>query len=173
MLRWFERRFTFDLPIEAFPAVLERLRGTPARIEEKIRSVPPGILTRRMGDGWSIQEHLGHLLDLDELHVGRLDDYLDGKQVLRAADPNNQKTWAANYNARLVEDLLRDFRRERARFLERLEGWDPKLIGRTAFHPRLHQGLRVIDLAVFVADHDDHHLATMTELTRRLRTTAG
>jgi len=36
VLRWFERRFTFDLPLEAFPAILEPLRGTPVRIEEKV-----------------------------------------------------------------------------------------------------------------------------------------
>jgi hypothetical protein len=29
-LRWFDRRFAFDLPAEMFPFVVERLRGTPA-----------------------------------------------------------------------------------------------------------------------------------------------
>jgi len=28
--------------------------------------------------------------------------------------------------------------------------------------------MRVVDMALFIAEHDDHHLARMTELARRL-----
>src|SRR4051794_12598014 len=91
-LRWFDRRFAFDLPAAMFPLVVERLRGTPARIEDKVRGLSPEVLTRRDGDAWSIQEQVGHLLDLDELHTGRLDDFLAGAAVLRAADLTNRKT---------------------------------------------------------------------------------
>lgn len=165
-LRWTDRRFTFDLPEALFPVVIERLRGTPARIEDKVRALPPEILTRREGDAWSIQEHVGHLLDLDGLHAGRLDDFLSGAAVLRPADMGNRKTWEAAHNERPVRDLLHAFRRERELFVARLDAWDPGLVSRTALHPRLEQPLRVIDMAFFTAEHDDHHLARMTELAR-------
>ena len=167
-LRWTDRRFTFDLPEDLFPAIVERLRGTPARIEDKVRDLSPTLLTHRDGDAWSIQEHIGHLLDLDELHSGRLDDFLAGAEVLRAADITNRKTWDANYNDRPLADLLAGFRRERNRFVARLDAWDPDLLSITARHPRLHQPMRVIDMALFTAEHDDHHLARMTELARSL-----
>ena len=48
--RWVDRKFDFRLPEALFPVVVERLRGTPARIEDKVRSLPPEILTRRDGD---------------------------------------------------------------------------------------------------------------------------
>ena len=32
------------------------------------------------------------------------------------------------------------------------------------FHPRLGTPMRLIDLAFFVAEHDDHHLAQITHL---------
>ena len=35
---------------------------------------------------------------------------------------------------------------------------------RTATHPRLGTPMRLIDLALFVAEHDEHHLATITAL---------
>lgn len=165
-LRWTDRRFTFDLPEGLFPIVIERLRGTPARIEDKIRGLPPEILTRRDGDAWSIQEHVGHLLDLDELHAGRLDDFLAGAAVLRPADMGNRKTWEAAHNERPIDDLLRAFRHERELFVARLDAWDPRLVSRTALHPRLEQPMRVIDMAFFTAEHDDHHLTWMTELAR-------
>ncbi len=165
-LRWTDRHFTFDLPESFFPIVVERLRGTPARVEEKARGLSPVLLTRRDGQAWSIQEHIGHLLDLDELHAGRLDDFLAGAEVLRAADVTNRRTWEAAYNERPLADLLAAFRRECERFVARLDAWDEGLIGLTALHPRLNQPMRVIDMAFFIAEHDDHHLARMTELAR-------
>jgi hypothetical protein len=122
-----------------FPAVVERIRGTPARIEDEVRDLPAALLARRAGDAWSIQEHIGYLLDLDALHSGRLDDFLAGAEVLRTADITNRKTWDAHYN-----DLpLADFRRKRNRFVARLDAWDPDLLSITARHPRL---MRVIDM---------------------------
>lgn len=167
-LRWTDRCFTFDLPEALFPFVIERLRGTPARIEDKVRALSPELLTRRDGDSWSIQEHIGHLLDLDELHFGRLDDFLSGAAVLRAADMTNRKTWEAGHNERPVEELLRGFRTGRERFVARLDAWEPPLVSRTALHPRLNQPMRVIDMAFFTAEHDDHHLTRMTGLARLL-----
>jgi len=169
-MRWADRTFTFTVPVELFPTVVERLRGTPARIEEKVRGLSPAVLTRRDGDAWSMQEHLGHLLDLDELHLGRLDDFLAGAAVLRPADMQNKKTQQADHNRREVKELLQDFRRDRRRFVERLEGFEEGQLSRSALHPRLQQAMRVVDMAWFVAEHDDHHLARMTELQRMFET---
>jgi len=166
--RWVDRKFDFTLPEALFPIVVERLRGAPARIEDKVRNLPAETLTRRDGDAWSIQEHIGHLLDLDELHTGRLDDFLAGAEVLRAADMTNRKTWEGRHNERPLAELLRDFRRERLAFVARLDAWDPELLSLTALHPRLRQPMRVLDMALFTAEHDDHHLTRMTELIRKL-----
>jgi uncharacterized damage-inducible protein DinB len=167
-LRWFDRVFDFSFPVEIFPTILERLRGTPARLEEKLRSIDEAIRTRRVGDSWSIQEHAGHLLDLDELHIARLDDYETGAAVLRAADLKNRKTWEANHNARRAEEIFRAFRDERARFVARLESWPEDRLAASALHPRLGRPMRVVDMGYFVAEHDDHHLALMTELAKLL-----
>lgn len=167
-LRWADRTFHFETPEALFPVIVERLRGTPTRIEDKVRALPPALLTRRDGDQWSIQEHIGHLLDLDDLHTGRLDDFLAGAEVLRAADMTNRRTWEAGHNDRPIAKLLADFRRERESFVARLDAWDPDLLALTALHPRLHQPMRVIDMAFFTAEHDDHHLTRMTEAARKL-----
>src|SRR5437763_7674489 len=133
-LLWTDRHFTFNLPEELFPVVIERLRGTPARIEDKVRNAPAAILTRRKGEAWSIQEHAGHLLDLDALHAGRLDDFLAGAAVLRPADVTNRQTWEAGYNERPVAGILAAFRAGRQGFVDRLDAWDPDLLGITARH---------------------------------------
>jgi len=40
---------------------------------------------------------------------------------------------------------------------------------KTAWHPRLKVRMRLVDLAYFVAEHDDHHLASMVIIARTLK----
>ena len=167
-MKWVERKFEFNLPVGVFPCVLERLRGTPARLEEMVRAVPAELLTARAGEAWTIQEQVGHLLDLDELHEGRLEDYAARLETLRPADMTNRKTYEADHNSAPVERLLAEFRAARTRFVRRLEELSEDEIARSALHPRLQKQMRVIDMALFVAEHDDHHLASITELTKTL-----
>ena len=164
--RWVEREFDFHLPVGVLPCVVERLRGTPARLEELTRGLAPEVLTARRGPAWSIQEHAGHLLDLDELHEGRLEDYARRLSTLRAADMKNRKTEEAGHNDARLADLLAAFRAARLRFVRRLEALTEAEASASALHPRLRKQMRVIDLAYFVAEHDDHHLASVTEILR-------
>lgn len=165
-LEWIKRQFTFELPFGMYPNVVERLRGTPARLEELTRDLPNETLTHRVADKWSIQEQAGHLLDLEELGMIRLDDFEAGRDPLTAADMANQKTFAADHNASAIDTVLAAFRKERMEFVRRLEGYDEAFVQLTAFHPRLRARICVIDLAFFIAEHDDHHLARISELIR-------
>jgi hypothetical protein len=163
-MEWTQRKFSFDFPIGVFPGIVERLRGTPARIADLVKGVPHGMLIRRVKDRWSVNEHIGHLIDLDELDHTRLDEYLAGAPTLSAADMTNARTDAAGYNDVATATILDYFRGRRGELIERLEGLSDKQIERTAVHPRLQQALRVVDWAYFVAEHDDHHLARIREL---------
>lgn len=164
---WFERIFTFDLPVWMYPNVVERLRGTPARLEELVQSLDSRVITQRDGEDWSIQENAGHLWDLESLWSGRLDDVLNGQQMLRVADLTNRKTYDANHNANPIGNILAAFRRERVELVRRLDILTEAEVERTALHPRLEQPMRVLDHAFFVAEHDDHHLAQITRLKRK------
>ncbi len=50
--------------------------------------------------------------------------------------------------------------------VEVLEGVDERRLGHTARHPRLGVPMNLVDHAFFVAEHDDYHLARITELLR-------
>jgi hypothetical protein len=167
-IAWFTRKFSFDLlPVWMYPNVVERLRGTPARLEERLRGLSKETLTRRDGEKWSLQEQAGHLLDLEPLGMNRLDDYEAGRAALQAADLQNRKTHEANHNAKEISKILADFRRERMAFVQRLDEYDEAFVQKTALHPRLQMEIRVIDLCFFIAEHDDHHLAAISELIRK------
>ena len=120
-LEWFKRQFTFELPVWMYPNVVERLRGTPARLEDLTRSLPREILTGRDGDKWSIQAQAGHLLNLEQHGMNRLDDYEAGHDTLYAADLENRRTHEANHNADTIENILATFRAERMEFVGRLD----------------------------------------------------
>ncbi len=158
---WFERTFDFTLPVTRFPNLLERLRGTPARLEERTRGIAPDVLTRRPGDRWSIQEHTGHLFDLEPLWLSRAQQIFAGETGLAAADLTNRRTYETNYNAGELAAILRDFRAARTGLVELLTGADDEIIARSALHPRLGIRMRLIDVVFFVAEHDDHHLAAI------------
>lgn len=159
--KWTSRDFDFNYPADHFPYMLERLRGTSARICDMIKDLPADKLTHRPNGAWSIQEHIGHLIDLDELHEGRIDDYLNELPVLRAADMQNKKTYEARHNNNDIEVLVNCFQKARWQFVERLKKLDPQQVSQ---HPRLQKPMRVVDMAFFVAEHDDHHLSIMRNI---------
>lgn len=163
---WFDRKFALGLPREAFPDLMERMRGTPARLEERVRRLDHAMLTRRIGESWSIQENVGHLGDLETLLAGRLDDFREGRNTLRAADLKNTRTHEARHNEAEIEALLLTFRKERFATVARLEALGASDLDRTALHPRLNQPMTIVDHVFFFAEHDDHHLAAIGQLIR-------
>jgi uncharacterized damage-inducible protein DinB len=161
---WFERKFEFSLPVELFPNLCARLRGTPARLEETLRGCSQQILIARSQEKWSAQEHAGHLLDLEPLWLARVEDYVSNAGQLTVADLRNRKTDEANHNARPLEQILAEFRAARETLLKRVGGLDASLFSRAIPHPRLKNPMRIVDHLYFVAEHDDHHLARIREL---------
>ena len=166
-IRWFERRFDFTFPAELHPELLERLRGTPLRLAERVALFQPDAQRQRT-DGWSVQEHAGHIADLDRiLFRPRIGELERGEALLLAADLTNATTEAAHHNARSMDAVLAEVRRERGALITLLEGMDPAVFSRSALHPRLNVPMRLVDLMLFVAEHDDHHLAAITALSAR------
>lgn len=163
---WFERKFEFSFPVQQYPNLCVRLRGTPARLEEMLRVVPREVLVRKSGDKWSAQEQAGHLLDLEPLWIARIGDFLTGGSELTAADLRNRKTHEANHNAVPVRDILARFREARMQLLGKVSELPPEAFARSMLHPRLKQPMRLVDHLFFVAEHDDHHLAIIWELAK-------
>jgi len=152
-----------------FPNLLERLRGTPARIEDRIKELPLDLLRRQLDGTWSIAQNIGHLVIVETLWFKRLDDFDSGMEVLTEADMSNQATEEADFNNADPQELTAAFRRIRSDFVARLEVMNEEELVRSAHHTRLNQSMRVIDLMQFAAEHDDHHLARITEILNEIR----
>ncbi|MFZ3265445.1 MAG: DinB family protein [Terriglobales bacterium] len=163
---WYERKFDFSFPVELYPDLCMRLRGTPARLEEHVRRCPAERMVRAAQGTWSAQEHAGHLLDLEPLWMARVEDYVAGRSELSVADLSNRGTFEAKFNDRALEKILADFRRARIEMADRVEKIDAALFGRVLVHPRLKAPMRLVDHLFFVAEHDDHHLAIIWGMIR-------
>lgn len=158
---WTGRTFAFDYPVERITVFQSRARGAAGRIRSAVRGLTPTTLTERQGDRWSIQEHVGHLFELDALHLCRIDELCHGAEELSAADMQNQATWDANYNDREFGAVLQAFETRRSELLQRLAGLDTEALGKTSLHPRLKTPMRPVDVAFFCAEHDDNHVAVI------------
>lgn len=162
--KWIERSFNFDFPEGVLRSVLERLRGTEPRMQAITKDLTDDIMSARADGKWNIKEQIGHLVDLEDLHISRLEQMIAKKLELTAADMANKKTEEAKHNEQLVSSLIQQFQVKRKIFVDLLESMDDETQLFSSLHPRLNIRMRPVDVAYFTAEHDDHHLASMREL---------
>ena len=164
--KWFERQFPSIADNGLFPGILERLEGTPARLNGKFEKSQVNALVRPE-EGWSLHKEIGHLLDLEPLWFARAKQIMEGEQDLIPADLSNKKTHETDHDGRSAQDLISGFAAERAKLVALMRSASATALENAARHPRLGTPMKLIDLAFFVAEHDDHHLASMTELLQQ------
>lgn len=162
--KWVDKNFQFELSSDKYNLVLKKLSENSDIIARLVSGLPEDILTKKINNHWSIKENVGHLIDLEQVHDGRIDDFIAGKDILRPADMNNTKTNEANHNIKKNDDLIEQFKSVRENFVKRLKSLDVNILSRSAKHPRLNQPMRPIDMAQFVLEHDEHHIQTIKEI---------
>ena len=160
---WFDRKFPAIEDNGLLPGILERLEGTPARL----RTMVAGAASAPVGSGWSAAKELGHFADLEPLWRTRAEDILEGRGELTAADLTNRATQEADHDSSSLLELVDRFEPQRRAFVAALRAASDSDLERTARHPRLGTPMRLIDLAYFVAEHDDHHMARLRTLLAR------
>ena len=157
---WFERKFAAITDNGLMPSILERLAGTPARLRAMVTNGRP----RPAESGWSAAKELGHLSDIEPLWLARVQDILEGRPDLTVADLTNRATSEADHDSHPLSTLVDRLEPARAALVEALRGATDDALERSAKHPRLGTPMRLVDLAYFVAEHDDHHMARLREL---------
>ncbi len=163
---WIQRTFNFDFPSGYFPIIYCRLEGTIYRLKGML-NFPDDFVANKKDNGWSVNEHVGHLFDLEELWWKRLEEFQKHSKVLTAADMTNRKTYEADHDKKSLQFLINDFENERQKMLKVIYSFDEEKLLQKALHPRLKVQLRMIDYLFFIAEHDDHHLAAISILLHK------
>lgn len=163
-LQWFERVFVFGLPTGMLPFYIERLEGTLPRLEQKIKGISEAQLSEKPDGKWSIKENIGHLAEVDEVALQRIDQMIAGVSPLLPAvfEPKSYDQWD-------IQQVLDYFRQTRSKNVSRYKALEPEQLKKTSLHPRLKIMMSPVDLAWFDAEHDDHHLVRINEIINKLK----
>lgn len=141
------------------PFYIERLEGTIIRIERKIKGASEEALSLRLDDKWSVKENIGHLAEVDEVALKRIDEMITGVSMLSPAifEPKPYFQW-------LIKDVMHFFEETRQRNIKRYKALQESDLKKSSVHPRLKLAMTPVDLAWFDAEHDDHHLVRISEI---------
>lgn len=155
---WFERHLEFGKPKEMLPYFLDRLDGTIARIESKVKGFAEAVLSAQHNGKWSVKQNIGHLAEVDEIANRRIDEMVAGISPLSPAvfEPK------LNYNEMPVADVIQYFAKTRKGNLEKYSRLTSEQLAKASLHPRLKAMMTPVDLAWFDAEHDDHHLVKIS-----------
>ena len=164
MKSWTEREFPPIADNGRLATIIERLDGTEYRLIGKLADDEGPDLTVQYDGKWSVMEEIGHLYVVETLWIGRVKDIITGKDTLREADMISQATTKGNFNGQDLEDLLDEFGERREELLSLLKKIKAEGLEKSSKHPRLGTPMQIVDLAYFIAEHDDHHLAKISKM---------
>jgi hypothetical protein len=141
------------------PFYLERLEGTIVRIEKKVEGISEEILSNRLDNKWSVKENIGHLAEIDEIAGKRISEMISGVSPMSPAvfEPKPYHEWP-------ISKVIEFLRENRIRNVERYAALTSDELDKSSEHPRLKVRMTPVDLALFDAEHDDHHLVRINEI---------
>jgi hypothetical protein len=162
-LQWFDRKFNFGFPKGMLPFFLERLEGTLARLEKKVAHVSEDILSEKFDGKWSVKQNIGHLAEVDQIALKRMDEMVKGIPTMSPAVFEPQ----LDYNAKSVDEVLTYFKKHRLANLQKYKALSDRDLDASSLHPRLKVQMNPVDLAYFDAEHDDHHLVKINDILNK------
>jgi len=164
ILPWFERNLEFGKPAEMLPFYLERLEGTIARIQAKVKGLDDNMLSEKFNNKWSVKQQIGHLAEVDEVANKRLDEMVAGISPMSPAvfEPEDYNPWPIN-------KVLSHFIESRQKNIRKYNTLTQADLLKASLHPRLNVQMTPVDLAWFDAERDDHHLVKINEILNAYR----
>jgi len=161
---WSQRELSFGRGLDELPVLMERARGTPHRLRALLQHRSPEALSLRLSGTWSVMEHLGHLIVLQDRFEERVTDFELRRTRLCVIDLSDQERMLAGQRVRSLGDVLEELHLKRKAFLRRVERLSRASLLHVASHPCKDRPMRPMDMLLWIAEHDDHHLATMRGL---------
>lgn len=158
---WSQRTFEYGRPLDELPVLLERVQGTTARLSNLLSRRSTERLLLRPEGKWSAMEHVGHLLTLQDRFDPRVDDFEQRRPKLCDISLHDQAPIIQGQRKRMLGDVLEEFRLKRLAFANRVEHLHRRSLEHIAYHPCQDRTMRPMDMLLWIAEHDDHHLATI------------
>jgi DinB superfamily len=161
---WSQRKFDYGRSLDELPVLLERVQGTTARLSAVLSRQPLQNLHLRVQGKWSVMEHIGHLITLQDRFEPRVDDFELRRDRLSDINLKDQQPIIQGHRLRAVGDVLEEFRLKRLAFAKRVERLHRGALEHVAYHACQDRSMRPMDMLFWIAEHDDHHLASIRGL---------
>jgi hypothetical protein len=143
--------------------LVRELASLPGELERMVRGQSDEALLRpSSGGGWSFVEIVCHLLDWEEVFLGRLESVLSEENPELPAFDGGLWEIEHDYRSQDPDRVLARFGEVRGRFANRLAELPPDSWQRSGDH-RLHGPVTVDWLATQVRDHSREHLAQIRD----------
>lgn len=140
--------------LEQIPSVISELTHGLSR--EQWRWAPEGK--------WSTAINAGHLLTIESLWIGRLDNFVLGNEVLRAWNGTNNDTVDARFNEQNPKAIMEDFESIRSVHVKLLRKYEGKENELQARHPVTNAVVSLHRHVEVMLEHDHQHINTIKGL---------
>ena len=139
------------------PTVFAIVGGTPAMLRTLLAQLPPDARDAELDDGWSARHCLAHVLDTEDVIVGRMRRIVQEERPFIRSIDAAARLIEGGYLARTTESLLDEFALRRAEDIAWLRALPPEALDRVGDHDEAGE-ISVADIAHQWAYHDLMHL---------------
>jgi hypothetical protein len=139
------------------PTVFAIVGATPQLLRALFAQLPPKTRDAELDEGWSARHCLAHLLDTEDVIVGRMRRVVEKERpIIRSIDAPARLA-EGGYLRRGWQSLLAEFETRRAHGVDWLRAQPPAALGRVGGHDEAGE-ISVADVAHQWAYHDLMHL---------------
>ncbi len=142
---------------------LDQLLTFPISLKAVIGKIDTRLLLERPQQKWSIQTHAGHLLTMESLWIGRLDDYFLERPALRPWNGTNADTEAAQFDLQNISQILDDLESIRTAHVNMIKQNLEILSPRNCLHESSGKQMSFLEHLQWIVDHDHKHLNIINE----------
>ena len=141
------------------------LRYTLATLDHIITMTPQTDATtfRDSGDGWTVLEVLGHLMDFDQIFYDRAVMIRDEDNPTLPAFDHDALVEQGKFNARAKADVYATLRQSRLQFIDFFDALTDEQWARTGIHPE-RGPFSLTDALLQVVMHDTNHIEQITRI---------
>lgn len=146
---------------------LDQLIIFPAALKGVIEKIDSKLLLDRPQQKWSIQTNIGHLLTMESLWIGRLDDFFLERPTLRPWNGTNADTDDAQFDLQNITQILEDFASIRTAHIRMIKENIELLSARSCLHEGSGKQITFQEHLQWIVSHDQQHLHIINERTNQ------
>jgi hypothetical protein len=148
--------------VQDFHDNVRRLVEFPHQLTQVVQALTEAQMRFKPANEWSVIENIGHLIDIDELYVGRVDRILAEERPEFPRFEPDPIVVAKGYQQMNGHDVLQQFIATRQATIDGLSTIEPDELDRAGMHA-VYGEMTLRRLVEQLANHDQKHMVQIHE----------